>query len=83
MLVKDLWLLVKNLCHGQQSEVLQVLISIFNKQSQLGHTQLHGGCVIGHPRYHSGDALIEKGHGRGAMDKVGKRFDQLLAESRL
>ena len=39
--------------------------------------------MIGHPRYHRGDALIEKGHGRGAMDKVGKRFDQLLAESRL
>ena len=39
--------------------------------------------MVGDTHYHCGDTLVEQGHGRGAMDEVGKRLDQLLPKTRL
>ena len=60
MLLYDLWLGLEYLGHGQQTQVLEVLVSILNEQPQLGHTQLDGGGVVGQTRDHRGDALVEE-----------------------
>ncbi len=41
MLLDYLWLCLEYLGHGQEAQILEVLITILNEQSQLGHTQLH------------------------------------------
>ena len=43
------WVCFQDLAHCQETEVLQVLVRILNKDSQLLHTQLDTRGVIGHP----------------------------------
>ena len=82
MLLYNLWLVLEYLSHGQQTEILQVLVSVLDEQPQLRDTELHGGRVVGDTHDHCGDALVEQGHGRGAVDEVGERLDQLLTKTR-
>ena len=58
MLVEQLGLLLKNLGHGQESKVLEVLISVLDKEVELGDAELHGGSVVGQARHHRADALV-------------------------
>ena len=38
--------------------------------------------MVGNTHDHRGNTLVEQGHGRGAVDKVGERLDQLLTKTR-
>ena len=60
VLLNDLRLVFKYLSHGQQSEVLQVLIGILYEQPQLRDAELDGGGVVGNPHDHRGNALVEQ-----------------------
>ena len=83
MLRQQFGLDLKYLGHGQQAKILQVLISILDKQPELGDTELHGGGVVGEAQDHCADTLIEQGHGCGAVDEIGKGLHQLLGQPRL
>ena len=39
--------------------------------------------MVGHSRDDSGDALVEEGHGCGAVDEAGEGLYQLLPQPRL
>ena len=83
VLLDNLWLVFEYLGHCQQSEVLQVLVSVLYEEPQLGDAQLHGCGVVWDTYYHRGDTLVEQRHGRRAVDEVGEGLDQLLPESGL
>ena len=83
VLIQQLWLVLQDLCHGQQAQVLEVLVSVLDEEAELGDAKLHGGVVVGQARHHGADALVQEGHGRGAVDEVGEGLDQLLPQSRL
>ena len=83
MLLYNLWLVLEYFSHGQQTKILQVLISVLNEQPQLRDTELHGGRVVRDTNDHRRDALIEQGHGCRTVDEVGEGLNQLLPETRL
>ena len=39
--------------------------------------------MVGDPRNNCADALVEEGHGRGAMDQISQGLYQFLSETRL
>ncbi len=73
--------MLQNLSHGQETQVLEVLVRIFDEEAEFGDTELHGSVVIGHAHNDRADALIQQGHSRGSVDEVSKGFHQLLAKS--
>ena len=83
VLLDNLWLVFEYLGHCQQSEVLQVLVSVLYEEPQLGDAQLHGCGVVWDTYYHRGDTLVEQRHGRRAVDEVGEGLDQLLPQTGL
>ena len=60
VLLNDLGLVFEYLGHCQQTEVLQVLISVLYEQPQLRDAELDGGSVVGNPHDHRGNALVEQ-----------------------
>ena len=83
MLLDDLWLVFQYLGHGQKSEVLEVLIGVFDEQPQLRDAELNRCRVIGYTDDHRGNTLVEQGHGSGAVNEVGQRLNELLTKTRL
>ena len=80
---------LQDLGHGQQPQILQILVRILDENPQLLHAELDGGGVVGQAgrhgqqhRDHRIDALIQQRHGGRGMDQRGQGFDQFLAQPR-
>ena len=80
---------LQDLGHGQQAQILQILVRILDQNPQLLHAELDGGGVVGQAgrhgqqhRDHRIDALIQQRHGGRGMDQRGQGLDQFLAQPR-
>jgi len=64
-------------------ERLTVLVRVLNEEAKLGDRELDEVGLVEHALGDGVDALVEERHGRGVVEEVGHRVNQLFGQTGL